>query len=87
MLTHEITPAFRVGFYLFIPPTAIGSVPSYRVMQLRTDGVHYQESAGTGPGHCRFRHHHGAMNVRLFPPTPPIGMKWTCTIQETSGAG
>ena len=28
MLTHEITPAFRVGVYLFIPPTAIGSVPS-----------------------------------------------------------
>ena len=26
-----------------------GSVPSYRVTQLRTDGIHGRESAGTGP--------------------------------------
>ena len=33
-----------------IPSTAIGSVPSlYQVTQLRTDGVHCQESAGTRP--------------------------------------
>ena len=31
------------------PPYAIGSVPRYRVTQLRTDGVHCRESAGTGP--------------------------------------
>ena len=31
------------------PPYAIGSVPSYRVTQLRTDGVHCREFAGTGP--------------------------------------
>ena len=38
------------------PPYAIGSVPClsgqsrvYRVTQLRTDGVHCRESAGTGP--------------------------------------
>ena len=31
------------------PPYAIGSVQSYRVAQLRTNGVHCRESAGTGP--------------------------------------
>ena len=31
------------------PPYAIGSVPSFGVTQLRTDGVHCRESAGTGP--------------------------------------
>ena len=31
------------------PPYAIGSVPSLWVTQLRTDGVHCRESAGTGP--------------------------------------
>ena len=50
VLTHEISPAFRGGVivHLFLPPTAIGSVPSlYQVTQLRTDGIHCQESAGT----------------------------------------
>ena len=31
------------------PSTAIWSARVYRVMQLRTDGVHRRESAGTGP--------------------------------------
>ena len=31
------------------PLYAIGSVPSFRVTQMRTDGVHCRESAGTGP--------------------------------------
>ena len=35
--------------YLFKQPYAIGSVPTYRVTQLRTYGVHCRESAGTGP--------------------------------------
>ena len=34
---------------LFKPTYAIGSVPSLWVTQLRIDGVHCQESAGTGP--------------------------------------
>ena len=49
VLTHGIPPDFRGGVYLFIPPYVIGSVPSYRVTQLRPDGVHCRESAGTGP--------------------------------------
>ena len=31
------------------PPYATGSVPSFRVPQMRIDGVHFRESAGTGP--------------------------------------
>ena len=31
------------------PPYVIGPVPSFRVTQLRTNGVHCRESAGTGP--------------------------------------
>ena len=52
VLTHGILPDFRDGvhLYLFIPSTAIGSIPNfYQVTQLRTDGVHCRESAGTRP--------------------------------------
>ena len=49
VLTHGISTAFRDGVHLFIPPTAIGLVRVYQVTQLRTDGVHCRESAGTGP--------------------------------------
>ena len=49
VLTHGIPPASRDGVHLSIPPTAIGSVLSLSSTQLRTDGVHRQESAGTGP--------------------------------------
>ena len=31
------------------PSYAIGSVPSFGVTQLRTEGVHCRESAGIGP--------------------------------------
>ena len=50
MLTHGIPPDCRGGVHLFIC-TATPSDQSrvYRVTQLRTDGVHCQESAGTGP--------------------------------------
>ena len=51
MLTYGIPPEFRGGVYLFIynrhTPSAQSRV--YRVTQLRTDGVHCRESAGTGP--------------------------------------
>ena len=50
MLTHGIPRDFGAGAHLFIPPTAIGLGPSlYQVTQLRTDGVHCQESTGIGP--------------------------------------
>ena len=54
--------------------TPLGQSRVYRVTQLRTDGVHCRESAGTGPvvlkvvpnGCCLFAGHHGPINVRLF---------------------
>ena len=50
VLTHGIRPDSRAAsIYLFKPPCTIGPVPSYRVTHLRNDGVHYRESAGTGP--------------------------------------
>ena len=44
-------PRRRPFICLFIPFTAIGSVPirAYQVTQLRTDGVHRREAVGAGP--------------------------------------
>ena len=88
MLTQGIPPTFRGSVHLIIMSTAIGSVPSYRVTQLRTDGVHCRESAGTGPvnpnvvpnGCCLSRYHHKPINVRLSFPTPTIGSSKVLTI-------
>ena len=51
MLTHEIPPDFRGGVHLFIKNrhTSSGQSRVNRVTQLRTDGAHCRESAGTGP--------------------------------------
>ena len=48
---YVIPPEFRGGVHLFIlnRHTPSGQSRVYRVAQLRTDGVHYRESAGTGP--------------------------------------
>ena len=79
----------------FLPSSAAASIwnrhtPSgqsrvYRVTQLRTDGVHCRESAGTGPvnlkvvpnGCCLGRSPWTNWYSPLFP-TPTIGMKWAC---------
>ena len=47
----RIPPEFRGGVHLFIynRHTPSGQSRVYRVTQLRTDGVHCRESAGTGP--------------------------------------
>ena len=50
----------------------------YRVTQLRTDGVHFRESAGTGPVNLKvvlvtgavLAGHHGPINMRLSFPHP-----------------
>ena len=39
----------RRPFIYFKPPYAIGSVPSISGREIAFDGVHYRESAGTGP--------------------------------------
>ena len=51
VLTHGVPPEFRGGVHLFIynRHTPSGQSRVYRVTQLRTDGVHCRESAGTGP--------------------------------------
>ena len=64
--------------------TRSGQSRVYRVAQLRTDGVHCQESAGTGPVSLKviskgaLAGHHGPINMRLSFPTPTIGMKGAC---------
>ena len=56
----------------------------YWITQLRTDGVHCRESAGTGPVNPKvvqtgaaLAGHHGPTNAPLFP-TPTIDIKWIC---------
>ena len=71
----------RRPFIYFEPPYAIGSVPSYRVTQLCTDGVHCRESADTGPVNlkvvpnkcCLDRSPWTKSYAPLFP-APTIGM-------------
>ena len=50
VFTYEIPPDFRGAVYLFIlnRHTPSGQPRVCRVTQLRTDGVHCRESAGTG---------------------------------------
>ena len=65
--------------------TPSGQSRVYRVTQLRTDGVHCRESAGTGPVNlkvvpnecCLGRSPWTNYYSPLFP-TPTIGMKWAC---------
>ena len=52
VLTCTISPKFRGGVHLFISnrhTTPSNQSQIYRVTQLRIDGVHCQESTGTGP--------------------------------------
>ena len=49
MLARGIPPDFRGGVYLFNSHTLSGQSRVYGVTQLCTDGVHCQESLGTGP--------------------------------------
>ena len=51
VLTYGIPSEFRGGVHLFVlnRNTPSGQSRVYRVTQLRTDGVHCREFAGTGP--------------------------------------
>ena len=51
VFTRGIPPEFRGGVHIFIlnRHTPSGQSRVYRVTQLRSDGVHCRESAGTGP--------------------------------------
>ena len=48
MLTHGFPPAFRDGIRIHLQPPS-GPCRVHRVTQLRIDGVHCRESAGSGP--------------------------------------
>ena len=75
MLTRGIRPDFHAGIHFFKPPYAIayGQSRVYRVTQLRTDGLHCRESAGTGAVVLKVVPVTGdafaPINVRLFFPT------------------
>ena len=49
VLTTGIPPDVHGGVYIFYHHTPSGQTRVYRVTQLRTDGLHCRESAGTGP--------------------------------------
>ena len=87
VLIYGIPPEFRGGVHLFVynrhaPP---GQSRVYRFTQLRTDGVHCRESAGTGPVNlevvpnecCLGRSPLTKYYSPLFP-TLTIGKKWEC---------
>ena len=90
---YRISPDFRGGVHLFIPPTAIGSVPSLlghaiayrRRSQLRVRRHRASSQANSSNGCCLFRDQHGSINVRLSFPTPTIGMKWLYATQSIGG--
>ena len=52
VLTYGLPPAFHGGgvhLFIYNRHTLSGQSRIYRVKQLRTDGVHCRQSAGTGP--------------------------------------
>ena len=72
-------PRRRPLIYLNRHTTPSGQSRVYRVTQLRTDGVHCRESAGTGPvnvkvvpdgGGAALAGQHGQINMRLSFPQP-----------------
>ena len=74
---HSRVPRRRPFIY-FNRHTPSGQSRVYRVTQLRTDDVHCQESAGTGPVNlkvvsnecCALAGHHGPIYMRLTFPHP-----------------
>ena len=77
MLKGFLPSSAAACIYLFKPAYDIGQSRGYRVTQLRTDGVHCRESAGTGPVNlkvvpngCRLGRDHGPINMCLSFPHP-----------------
>ena len=52
VLSQEITPNFRSGVHIYYHHTSSGQSRLYRVTQLRTDGVHCQESVVSKHNNC-----------------------------------
>ena len=77
LLTGFLPSSAAASIYLFKPPYGIGSVPSYQVTRLRTDGVHCRESTDTGPVNLNIFQtgaalvdYHGPITIRLSFPHP-----------------
>ena len=89
VLTYGIPPEFRGGVHLWNRHTPSGQSRVYRVTQLRTDGVHCRESAGTGPVNLKvvpvtgaaLADHHGPINIRLSFPHPLL--EWSGHAEST----
>ena len=86
LLTGFLPNSAAASIYYLNRHTPSGQSRVYRVTQLRTDGVHCRESAGTRPvnlkvvpnGCAALAGHHGPTNMRLSFTTPTVGMKWAC---------
>ena len=85
VFTRGIPPEFRGGARLFIlnHHTPSGQSRVYRVTQLRNNGVHYRESAGTGsvnlkvaPNECCLGRSRGPINMRLYSSHPLMIWSW-----------
>ena len=82
VITGFLPISAAASFYLFKPPYAAGQSQVNRATRLRTDDVHYRESAGTGPvnlkvvpnGCCLGRSPSTYKYAPLIS-TPTIGMK------------
>ena len=94
VLTHKIPPAFCEDIFLFIPSTAIGSLPDvsgskieYRwcsLPRIRRHGASSRQGSSSNR-RCRFSNHHGPFFVCLPFPTSAVGTV-ECTIQNASEA-
>ena len=90
VLTRGIPPDFRGGAHLFIPPYAIGSVPSlsvhaiaYRCRSPPRVRLHRATSSPQGivpVAGAASAGQYGPINVRLSFLTPTIGMQWECCV-------
>ena len=86
VLTHGILSNFHGGVYLFNPPYPIGSVPSFSGHAVEYRWRSLPRVHGTGPVVLKVvpvtgaasAGRHGLINVRLYFPTPTIGIKWVC---------
>ena len=94
LLTSFLPISAAASMYLFLKRhTPSGQSRVYRVTQLRTDGVHCREPAGTGPVNLKvvpvtaaaLAGHHGPIDMRLSFHTPTIGMKWLWHVEIIGG--
>ena len=76
-ITGFLPSSAAASIYSFITAIRHRKSRVYRVTQLRTDGVHCRESAGTGPvnlkvvpNECCLAGHHGPINLCLSFPHP-----------------